>query len=79
MNPSHPRTGLDSCAAERHRLAKQIAAVEAELGLGLLTMKVMTRLRAFPEMDGCTMSSSELYAFVRSALRAQLILDKNRR
>ena len=65
--------------AGRRRLAKQIAAIEAELELGLLTMKVMTRLRALPEMDGCTMSSSELYTFVQSQLRAKLIVEKNRK
>jgi len=65
--------------AGRRRLAKQIAAIEAELELGLLTMKVMARLRSFPEMKGCTMSSSQLYRFVHSQLRAKLIIEKNRR
>jgi hypothetical protein len=65
--------------AGRRRLAKQIATIEAELELGLLTMKVMTRLRTLPEMDGCTMSSSELYRFVQSELRAKLIIKKNRK
>jgi len=36
-------------------------------------------LRTFPEMDGCTMSSSELYRFVHSQLRAKLIVEKNRK
>jgi len=65
--------------AGRRRLAKKITALESEVELGLLTLKVMTRLRSFPEMEGCTMSGDELYNFVRSALRAQLILDKNRK
>ena len=64
--------------AGRRRLAKQIPAVEAELGLGLLTMKVMKRLRSFPEMEGCTLSSSELYRFVHSQLRAKLVIETNR-
>jgi hypothetical protein len=65
--------------AGRRRIAKEIAAIEAELDLGLATFKVMTRLRALPEMEGCTMTSSELYTFVRSALRAHLIVEKNRK
>jgi hypothetical protein len=56
-----------------------IAAIEAELELGLATFKVMARLRTFPEMDECTMSSSELYRFVQSQLRAKLIVEKNRK
>jgi hypothetical protein len=71
--------------AGRRRLAKQIAVIEAELelelelGLGLQTLKVMALMRTFPEMDGCTLSSSELYRLVQSRLRAKLIVEKNRK
>jgi len=65
--------------AGRRRLAEQIAAVEAELELGLTTLEVMRRLRALARMDGCAMSSSELYKFVQSELRARPIVEKNRR